>query len=137
MADLGRRRSRADRRRSRQPHKGKERRRGSLRDVTIGVGQGENCVEIKLQNELVAGNCQPIKEKLLKAHFQLPVSGVVILDLQMVPYVDSGGAAMLLEIHERMKRNGKTLVLKNLNEHVARVIEMLNLTTVFNIHSDK
>ncbi len=137
MADISRRRSRADRRRSRQQHKGKERRRGSLRDVTIGVGQGENCVEIKLQNEIVAGNCQPVKEKLLKAHFQLPVSGVVILDLQGVPYVDSGGTAMLLEIHERMKRNGKTLVFKNLNEHVARVIEMLNLTTVFTIHSDK
>ena len=85
----------------------------------------------------MAGNCQPIKEKLLKAHFQLPISGVIILDLQEVPYVDSSAAAMLLEIHERMKRNGKTLVFKNLNEHVARVIEMLNLTTVFNIQPDK
>jgi anti-anti-sigma factor len=95
----------------------------------------ENRVEMKLHNELVAGNCQPVKEELVKAHLHLPVSGAVILDLQGVPYVDSGAAAMLLDIHRRLKRNGKTLVLKNLNAHVARVIEMLNLTTVFTIQS--
>lgn len=137
MADLGRRHSRADRRRSPKQYKGTERRSGSPRDVVIDVERGKNSVEMKLHNELVAGNCEPLKERMLKAHLQLQVSGTVVLDFQGVPYVDSSAVAMLLEINERLKRNGKTLVLKSLNEHVAGVIEMLNLTTVFTILPEK
>jgi anti-anti-sigma factor len=74
---------------------------------------------------------------LLKVHFELPVLGRVVLDLQGVPYVDSGAVAMLLEIHERLKRNGKTLVLKNPREYVAHVIEVFNLTHVFTIQSEE
>lgn len=57
----------------------------------------------------------------------------LLIDLQEVPYIDSSGIGMLVEIFRRMKASGGSLRLCGLSERVVGVFEITKLDKFFNI----
>lgn len=60
----------------------------------------------------------------------------VILDLKAVNFADSSGLSALLGWNRICNSNGGVLVLLNLNEYIAMIINISKLDTVFEIHND-
>jgi len=61
----------------------------------------------------------------------------VLMDFSAVTYIDSSGLATLIEILQRLKRNGGILRLSNLSEKVKNVFEVTKLYKLFEIFESK
>lgn len=57
----------------------------------------------------------------------------LIFDFAEVPYIDSTGLGFLARSQELAQSTGATIVLANLNEHVKKVIDSVQLTKFFKI----
>ncbi len=61
----------------------------------------------------------------------------LILDFEEVPYIDSTGLGFLARSQEMARKTGTTIVLANLNQHVKKVIESVQLTKFFLIAANE
>jgi anti-anti-sigma factor len=52
---------------------------------------------------------------------QLEATGIVVLDLQDLQFVDSAGLRVILAAHERLRRHGQELALTQGSEQVQRL----------------
>jgi anti-sigma B factor antagonist len=70
---------------------------------------------------------------------ELVQSGVrnVLIDLNAVSYVDSGGIGALVEMYMHLKRNGGQLKLLRPSPCATRVLDITHLATVFEIFEDE
>jgi len=59
----------------------------------------------------------------------------LIVDMEQVTYISSGGIRVFLSLHEKMRDTGGILALCNLQTLVARVINVAGLFAVFNIYA--
>ena len=60
----------------------------------------------------------------------------VVIDLRDVPFCDSTGLTVLVNSANRMKANGRELVLDSPSSQVRRVLEVTGLHGVFTIEDD-
>jgi anti-anti-sigma factor len=109
-----------------------ERRQHARRDVQIKQRVKENILIVALENELVAENCHSVKESLQGVVEEDQIARIII-NMKKVPFVDSMGIGMLLELHQLFEKAGKRMILMNLFPQVRLFIETLMLETVFNI----
>lgn len=61
----------------------------------------------------------------------------LIFDFEEVPYIDSTGLGFLARSQELARTTGATIVLANLNEHVKKVIDSVQLTKFFIIAANQ
>lgn len=94
-------------------------RRGNIEIVSLGV---------ETLNALVS---EEIKNKI-KSHLENGISKAII-NLSGVKYVDSSGFGCLLSISRNAKNNFTTLKFCCIEPEVMKVLEMLQLHTVFTI----
>ncbi len=64
------------------------------------------------------------------------VAGDLVLNLENVPFVDSAGLEYLLDLQERFAEKLGRVKLANLNEHVAKILEVTRLDNTFERFDD-
>ena len=64
------------------------------------------------------------------------VAGDLVLDLKAVPFVDSVGLEYLLDLQERFAEKLGRVKLTNLNENVAKILEVTRLDSTFERFED-
>lgn len=129
---VSRRKSRADRRHESYVSPPLERRRAVHRDVGITVLEKNSNIGIILKNELVALNMSPLQQ-ILREQIKRSTISRVVINLQHVPYMDTSSIGMLVETHKELDKNGKHLILVNLQPELRRFLDMLNLDSFFDI----
>lgn len=85
----------------------------------------------QLSSDVDSGNALALREALGKVVKDGPP--VLLLDLREVRKMDSAGIAVLVEIHDRMKTEGRQLGLINTPSAVRGMLELLG---VFEIYGD-
>lgn len=61
---------------------------------------------------------------------------VILLDVHSVEYINSSGLRTLVQLFKQIVRRGGRLVLINPSENVQRLLELVGLENVFDIHYD-
>ncbi len=72
-------------------------------------------------------------DRLVEEHGRGPFR----LDLANVRYLNSSTLGMLLVLHKKLHRQGRTLVLSNPQPYIAEMLAITNLDRVFDIHCDR
>ncbi|MCA8913983.1 MAG: STAS domain-containing protein [Planctomycetes bacterium] len=85
----------------------------------------------RLSSDVDSGNAVILRSELAKAIQNGPP--VVLLDLADVRKMDSAGIAVLVEMHDRLKQEGRQMGLINTPETVRGLLELLG---VFEIYAD-
>ncbi|MCB9933953.1 MAG: STAS domain-containing protein [Planctomycetes bacterium] len=98
-------------------------------ELTTRVIQKNLCA--KLNCDVDSGNAVPLREALLALADQ--ALATLFLDLSEVRKMDSAGIAVLVETHERLKRNNRRLALVHTPEAVHGMLELMG---VFEMYSD-
>lgn len=62
--------------------------------------------------------------------------GRIVVDISGVPYVDSVGLEMLVEVTERLGESGSVLKLCGVNETVREVLDLTDLSSLFEFFED-
>lgn len=57
----------------------------------------------------------------------------LVLDMEGLSYVSSAGLRVLKRIHIKMNRQGGMLTMKNVNENIMEVFEIIGFAGLFNI----
>lgn len=73
-------------------------------------------------------------ERLLEARARS--LGRLVLDAAAVPYIDSRGLEVLLDVSDELGRSGQTLKLSGLQEAVREVLELTDLASTFDHYDD-
>lgn len=98
-------------------------------ELQTKVVQKSICAHVK--GDVDSGNALALRKALDEVIETGP--GVLFLDLADVRRMDSAGIAVLVEVHERMKKQGRQLGLVNTPAPVKGMLELLDL---FDIYAD-
>ena len=89
---------------------------------------------LKPEGPLLEGDAATLKQKLMAT---LAASlGRFVIDMSVVPYLDSKGLEALVEVTEEMSRSGQALRLCNPNKTVREVLELTDLSSMFDHFED-
>ena len=89
---------------------------------------------LKPEGPLLEADAPPFKQKLMATHDAS--LGRFVVDMSVVPYVDSMGLEALVEVTEEMARSGQALRLCSLNKTVREVLELTDLASMFDHFED-
>ena len=106
--------------------------------LVINVATDEQGVVVSVEGEVDVSNAPELRAALEQAVEQaasLPQPQVRI-DLSQVSYIDSTGIGVLVGAAHRSGELGVTVSLERLQRNVIRVLTMLGLDTLLNIHTD-
>jgi len=85
-----------------------------------------------LSGILNASSAPQLKSYLEETDF----SGSLIIDLELVDFLDSSGLGILVGIARRKKAANEILKLANLNDRVKKVFEITQAYTLFDIYDE-
>ena len=57
----------------------------------------------------------------------------IVLDLSELNYISSAGLGVLIAVSQRLTKEGKTLKLVNVNDHIRNIFHYARLETLFDI----
>ncbi|MEH7381316.1 STAS domain-containing protein [Bacillus sp. JJ1533] len=87
----------------------------------------EKTVEVKLEGDLDIDGTEVVEEELLPA---IEKFSSVTLNLRDVPFVDSSGIGLLLNLVKTMEEKGITIVITNVREEVMDVFDLLQIPDI-------
>lgn len=125
-----RRSSRADRRRRNGPYAGSERRRGLSDAVRIYSQLVGSELQIFVQDPITAESSMNARDGLLR-HCQRSRTGVVVLDVEKVTYLDTPGLAMLFDLKKEINSQGRAFYLQNPSRCVQRMLNLTRMVRLF------
>lgn len=89
---------------------------------------------LRLDGPLTGEDAEHFKTRLLKALDEN--FGRFVLDVSQIPFVDSRGLEVLVEVNEKMVQGGQSLKLCAINDTLRRVLELTDLSTLFEHFED-
>lgn len=92
--------------------------------------EGDTCV-VSVEGQLIVGNRQELKQKVLEALDQGERKFVV--DFAATGYIDSSGLGVLVSLSKRIRELNGELRLAHLNEDLRTLFELTKLDTLFQI----
>ena len=95
----------------------------------------ESGVLVHLQGEIEFSKAPALRNNLI-ALLKQEKPKQLIIDLSMVPYMDSSGIATIVEVLQWQRREGNTLVLIGLQDKVHSMLEITRLDQLFTIADD-
>lgn len=104
-----------------------------MTDVIRSVSRVEGGTVVHLEGEIDLNRSPTFHEALVELCREEPQRMVV--NLSDVEYIDSSGIGSLVDIHRRLKREDRRLILVAPSERVASVLEITNLDQFFTIVS--
>jgi anti-sigma B factor antagonist len=103
--------------------------------ITASRTEG-NAVIASLRGEIDLHNSSELRDALMTL-LSSALPAKLVLNLGQVPYMDSSGIAVLVEMLGRMRRSGGKVFLTNLQSRVKSIIEIARLNTLFNVTADE
>ena|SRR5687768_8472380 len=89
---------------------------------------------LKPEGPLVEADVTGFKQRLIQ---ELGASlGRFVVDMSMIPYVDSKGLEALVEVTEEMGKSGQALRMCSANKTVREVLELTHLASLFEHFED-
>jgi anti-sigma B factor antagonist len=104
--------------------------------VRIEVRFSEDIGILRLSGKFLAGSDGPFLRQKVKDLIDAGTKKLVI-DFADVPYIDSTGLGFLAGSHATVTTAGVSLVLSNLNPHVRKVLDNVQLSQFFVIAPDE
>jgi anti-sigma B factor antagonist len=98
--------------------------------VRIEVKFSESVAIVRLSGKFLAGSDGPFLRQKVKDLIEAG-SKKLIIDFADVPYIDSTGLGFLAGTHATVKMAGVSMVLSNLNPHVRKVLDSVQLSQFF------
>lgn len=89
---------------------------------------------LRPKGPLVGQDADALKSRCLEAHRRS--LGRLVLDASAVPFVDSRGLEVLVELSEQMGEGGRSLKLCGANETLREVLELTELAELFEHYED-
>jgi len=99
--------------------------------MTFIVSQHTDVTIVDVEGQLIVGNRQELKQKVLDALEK--GSRKVLVDFARTGYIDSSGLGVLVSLAKRIREAGGDLRLANLNEDLQTLFELTKLDTLFQI----
>jgi anti-sigma B factor antagonist len=93
--------------------------------------QGAGIVVVAVDGQLIVGNRQDLKQKVLDA-----LDGGArkfVIDFSKTGYIDSSGLGVLVSLSKKIREQGGDLRLAGLNEDLQTLFELTKLDTLFTI----
>jgi anti-sigma B factor antagonist len=101
--------------------------------LMVGVSRGvDGEAVVAISGELDLGAAATLAGAIEEIVAGSPSS--VLVDLADVSFLDSSGLGALLKLHARCQAEGIAFSATNPPSHVCRVLELTNLTELFNFH---
>jgi anti-sigma B factor antagonist len=91
----------------------------------------QGVVVVAVEGQLIVGNRQDLKQKVLDA-----LDGGArkfVVDFSKTGYIDSSGLGVLVSLSKKIREQGGELRLAGLNEDLQTLFELTKLDTLFNI----
>lgn len=89
---------------------------------------------LKPLGALIRADAAAFREKLEIARAES--FGRIVVDASAIPYIDSEGLEMLVEVSETLAESGLALKLCGLNETLREVLDLTELLTLFEYFED-
>lgn len=99
--------------------------------MSLHVTKNGNVVIIEVEGQLIVGNRQELKQRVLEES----EAGVtkILVDFARTGYIDSSGLGVLVSLAKRLRELGGDLRLANLNDDLQTLFELTKLDTLFQI----
>ena len=91
-------------------------------------------IVLRPEGALVEGDAGVVKQRLLQT--LNATLGRFVVDMSSIPYVDSKGLEVLVEVTEEMGRSGQALRMCGANKTVREVLELTDLASLFEHFQD-
>ncbi|MDE2773959.1 MAG: STAS domain-containing protein [Gemmatimonadota bacterium] len=88
-------------------------------------------VVVEVEGQLIVGNRQELKQKVLERLER--GDREFMIDFQNTGYIDSSGLGVLVSLSKKIREQGGTLRLANLNGDLRTLFELTKLDTLFEI----
>ena len=99
--------------------------------MSLQVSRQGDVVVIEVDGQLIVGNRQDLKQKVLDA---LEKGGrKFVIDFTRTGYIDSSGLGVLVSLSKKIRELGGDLRLAGLNEDLQTLFELTKLDTLFSI----
>jgi anti-sigma B factor antagonist len=95
------------------------------------IKQGTGAVVVGVDGQLIVGNRQDLKHKVLDALDG--GSRKFVIDFGKTGYIDSSGLGVLVSLSKQIREQGGDLRLGGLNEDLQTLFELTKLDTLFTI----
>ena len=89
---------------------------------------------VRPEGALLEADAEQVKSQLLETAGES--LGRVVLDMEAIPFVDSRGLEVLVEVTEEMSESGQALKLCAMNKTVREVMELTELAPLFEHFED-
>lgn len=83
---------------------------------------------------LIRDDAEAFRQRLAEARSRC--FGRVVVDASSIPYVDSAGLEMLVDVTEQLAESGHALKLCGVNETIREVLDLTDLTSLFEYFED-
>ena len=95
------------------------------------VSQSDSVTIVDVEGQLIVGNRQELKQKVLE---ELEDGArKVVVDFTNTGYIDSSGLGVLVSLSKKIREQGGELRLASLNEDLRTLFELTKLDTLFEI----
>ena len=99
--------------------------------MTFSVKKHNDIVVIDVQGQLIVGNRQELKQKVLDELEE--GSKKFLIDFSETGYIDSSGLGVLVSLSKKIREHGGELRLADLNDDLKTLFELTKLDTLFQI----
>ena len=89
---------------------------------------------LKPGGPLIAADADLFRERAMAAAHQ--TLGRVVIDATAIPYVDSRGLEVLLDVTEQLQQSGRALKLCGVNQNIREVLNLTGLADMFEHFED-
>jgi len=127
-----RRKSRADKRKRVATILYKDRRANAPLELDIKTEIKETSLLVRVKNPLIATNCYPLREAI-KQNLRKASITRVILNMEHVPYADTTGICLLIELHLQFLKEKIEFIVYRMCPRVKEIVEILNLANVLTL----
>jgi anti-anti-sigma factor len=99
-----------------------------IQPLTFEKQTSGDTVTALCRGKLVSSTVPVLKEEV---HRMIDQSGIIVLDLSEIVYMDSSGLGALVGLYVSAKRSGKQLRLTNLSKRIEELLRLTKLLSVF------
>jgi anti-sigma B factor antagonist len=99
--------------------------------MSLHVSRHGDIVVIEVEGQLIVGNRQELKQKVLDE--SEAGARKILVDFAKTAYIDSSGLGVLVSLAKRLRELGGDLRLANLNDDLQTLFELTKLDTLFQI----
>jgi anti-anti-sigma factor len=101
-------------------------------------GNESNAAVVAAVNgEIDLKNSSDLREALFDLIQRQPAIKKLVLNLTNVPYMDSSGIAVLVEVLGKLRKSGGKVFLTNVQRRVQGILEIAKLNAIFGVVADE